>query len=674
VRVLITLDDTITLKDMKGKLASLKTAMEAKAQNVLAELGQNALKSGHWNNGLGQMGAYVNEAGIRVLAGSNNALTFTRDVTHAYRIKVADADGSLDAIESLINASSSADVEVFLNVDTVDYDIDSFGNTVFKPTVGMSIQAQDILENISQQNYAKGIKNQEADFSNRPVIRANIDRTAFYALIERDDIRAVRPIGYTDARTAQWPEEVLEAASEHGEAEVMITLRGGELFSPKTGYMSVAAIKKQTEANQRAFDDILSKLSTPVISTDAAANIEIGVLHMRIPFESLAKLYDSKDARILSVELNKPSAWTTLTNSTVLMNMASAWNSGFRAAGQNIIVVDSGVRKNHAFFTTAGVSRVTLEACFGTNVSVGGITYSTICPSPDSLGDSPLNLAGSGEPYSNLTVCNTLASLPSPYTHDCSHGTHVAGIAAGRQSASITPTNLQGVGPDANIISAQVFSYNNSSPRAGAFNSDIQKALETIHANTVAGVNNPFTVNMSIGGQVYSQTAGPTPNCDTVSPAITTAISNLTSRGVPVVAATGNNSIRNGISWPACVSKAIKVSAVVNDSIGTTLAGFANIGNPSSFVGPILLAPGGGSSTTVRSSDRATTTATKPMQGTSQATPHVAGMYAAIKAANPGGVSVADVTAWVVSTGSISVTYALPPPVNTQTYRRVRVP
>ena len=100
----------------------------------------------------------------------------------------------------------------------------------------------------------------------------------------------------------------------------------------------------------------------------------------------------------------------------------------------------------------------------------------------------------------------------------------------------------------------------------------------------------------------------------------------------------------------------------------------ANIGNPASFIGPILLAPGGSSSTTVSSSDRATTTATKPMKGTSQASPHVAGMYAAVKAANPGGVSVADVTAWVVTTGSISVTYALPPPVNTQTYRRVRVP
>lgn len=148
----------------------------------------------------------------------------------------------------------------------------------------------------------------------------------------------------------------------------------------------------------------------------------------------------------------------------------------------------------------------------------------------------------------------------------------------------------------------------------------------------------------------------------------------LTSRGIPVIAATGNNFSRNGISWPACVSQSIKVSSVANDANDANGASLANIGNPASFIGPILLAPGGSSSTTVSSSDRATTTATKPMKGTSQASPHVAGMYAAVKAANPGGVSVADVTAWVVTTGSISVTYALPPPVNTQTYRRIRVP
>ena len=130
--------------------------------------------------------------------------------------------------------------------------------------------------------------------------------------------------------------------------------------------------------------------------------------------------------------------------------MSSAWNAGFRAGGQNIVVLDSGIRKNHAFLTP----RVTYEACFGTNGSdSSGTIFSTICPSPNANGDSPLGLLNSGEPlsFTNLAACNALGA-------GCYHGTHVAGIAAGRQSPSISPSTLQGVGPDASIISSHFFS------------------------------------------------------------------------------------------------------------------------------------------------------------------------------------------------------------------------
>ncbi|MBX3631086.1 MAG: S8 family serine peptidase [Nitrosomonas sp.] len=62
------------------------------------------------------------------------------------------------------------------------------------------------------------------------------------------------------------------------------------------------------------------------------------------------------------------------------------------------------------------------------------------------------------------------------------------------------------------------------------------------------------------------------------------------------------------------------------------------------------------------------------MSGTSQAAPHIAGVYAAVKATSPLGVSVADVTALVISTGSIPVTVNLPAPTGNQVFRRVRVP
>jgi hypothetical protein len=317
-----------------------------------------------------------------------------------------------------------------------------------------------------------------------------------------------------------------------------------------------------------------------------------------------------------------------------------------------------------------GVTKVTYEACFGTDSSDG---YRSICPSKDVKGDSPLGLADSGEPYSDLTTCTSLAADNIDY-HNCSHGTHVAGIAAGRQNPYISPSSLQGVAPDAELISAQVFSYDKTNLKAGAFNGDIQAALDAVLSATTPDTNNPYVVNMSLGGEIFSG------DCPNYSTNVKNAIESLASRGVPVVVATGNNGSsdgksgsRNGISWPACVPYAIKVSSVFNDTNGTALAGFANIGDPASFTGPILLTPGGGGGTLVRSADRASTTATKQLQGTSQAAPHTAGVYAAIKAAVPG-ISVADATAWIVTTGSIPVTYNLPAPVNTQTYRRIRIP
>ncbi len=68
------------------------------------------------------MGAYVNEIGLRVLAGSNNAISFTRDVTTQYRIKAVDDDGSLEAIETAIQNNGSANVDIFLNADAADYE------------------------------------------------------------------------------------------------------------------------------------------------------------------------------------------------------------------------------------------------------------------------------------------------------------------------------------------------------------------------------------------------------------------------------------------------------------------------------------------------------------------------------------------------------------------------
>ena len=303
-------------------------------------------------------------------------------------------------------------------------------------------------------------------------------------------------------------------------------------------------------------------------------------------------------------------------------------------------------------FQVNGASKVVYEACFGTNSS----NCVSICPSANASGDSPVGLFGSGEPDSNAGACNAFPS-------GCAHGTHVAGIAAGVGSSSVP---LQGVAIGANLVSAQVFSYDatgNAEP--SAFNADVFLALNALYAATTPGLNNPYTVNLSLGEGLFTR------DCPSQDTGVTNAVQNLTSRGVPVVVATGNDGFINAISWPACVPQTIKVSSVVNDATGRIRSSFANIARPANFTGPILLAPGGGSGTYVYSAGITSPTATLRLQGTSQAAPHVAGVYAAIKAAVPG-ISVADATAWIVSSGSINVPVNLPGSI--QNFPRIRIP
>ena len=182
---------------------------------------------------------------------------------------------------------------------------------------------------------------------------------------------------------------------------------------------------------------------------------------------------------------------------------------------------------------------------------------------------------------------------------------------------------------------------------------------------------NPFVINMSLGGGNYVS------QCTYANPAFATAVQTLFDRGVPVVAATGNNGYTNAINWPACVPRVIKVSAVNNDSFGNTRSFQANLPILSFFPDEFLwLAPGGGDFTNVRSSDASatSTTQTGEFQGTSMAAPHIAGFYAVLKAVVPG-IAINDISNWIQANASVPVTFnfcSTGPPCPT-TYRRPRL-
>jgi hypothetical protein len=66
VRILVTIDDSLTLEAIKKNPAAVRAAMEQQAKPLLAELGQDALEAGYWNNGLGQVGLYVTPNGLKI--------------------------------------------------------------------------------------------------------------------------------------------------------------------------------------------------------------------------------------------------------------------------------------------------------------------------------------------------------------------------------------------------------------------------------------------------------------------------------------------------------------------------------------------------------------------------------------------------------------------------------
>jgi subtilisin family serine protease len=268
-----------------------------------------------------------------------------------------------------------------------------------------------------------------------------------------------------------------------------------------------------------------------------------------------------------------------------------AWASGYDGSGAAIGILDTGVDAQHPFLA----GKVIDEACFSSTVP--GLSQSA-CPNGS---DQQL---GSG------------AAAPCSLA-DCLHGTHVAGIAAGR--GPVAGASFSGVARGANLLAVQVFSKvidaNNcggAAPCPGAFSSDIIAGLE--YAYTVAGPLNLAAVNMSIGGSNFTAPCDDQP--------YKPAIDNLRSIGVASVVAAGNQGSGNAISSPACVSSAVSVGAVDSDN---AVAYFSNVATFLSLFAPgdsiVSSVPGG---------------TFEALSGTSMAAPHVAGAWAIAHQAAPG--------------------------------------
>lgn len=189
---------------------------------------------------------------------------------------------------------------------------------------------------------------------------------------------------------------------------------------------------------------------------------------------------------------------------------------------------------------------------------------------------------------------------------DSGHGTNVSAI-------------VVGVAPGAKLAVFDVFSG------GGAASSTIISGINWAIANKAA--YNVVAINMSLGdGSKYTA-----PCSSAATNSFLTPIANAYSAGISSVIASGNNQYLDGMSNPACTPNAISVGAVYDSNMGsisftglctdsTTAADKVTcFSNSASFL--TLLAPGA-----------LITAGGSTQAGTSQASPHVAGAIAVLRA------------------------------------------
>jgi subtilisin len=386
-----------------------------------------------------------------------------------------------------------------------------------------------------------------------------------------------------------------EKAQKRGTVSVIVRVRAP--FRPEGQMSSAVEALAQRKVIEEAQDQMLSWLR--YVPSTSKKTKYLPYVAASVDAAGLEQLQSSSET--LDVSGDEPLR-LTLSESLFRVGAPRAWAGNFKGTDRTIAVLDSGVDKNHTWLS----GKVVSEACYSTNDDVE--MYRSVCRDRALESTAP----DSGVPCTDI-----------PGVENCGHGTHVAGIAAGRG----------GVAYDAKVIAMQVMSYVTDPVACRgqescmlAKPSDVVRALGRVYE--LRDTYRIAAVNLNLASGEFMD------HCDTESAetmAMRDAINLLKSANIATVIASGNDSFTEAMSFPACISSAVSVGATRDGSGGETpVDALTHFSNSAPFLK--LLAPG------------AVITSSVPGgfvggSGTSMAAAHVAGAMALLRQELPAGTN-----------------------------------